>query len=94
MPQTLAQAHEALSRIRPGRAAPLSTWRAFRQLAARIYTEMADIDRFHHHEALYWAGYERGQAEEITRQLGLASEAPVGRNDNRPFPEEGPVGPR
>ena len=73
MPQTLTEAHEALSKVRPGRAASLDTWRAFRQLAARLYTEMADIDRYHHHEALYWASYERTQADEITRQMGLTT---------------------
>lgn len=69
MPQTLVEAHEALMKIRPPAQAPLSTWRAFRQLAAHVYAEVADTDRFHHHEALYWAAFEREKAETIARQL-------------------------
>lgn len=72
MPQTLAQAHEALSKVRPAPNASLSTWRTFRLLAARVYTEVADIDRFHHHEATYWAGMEREKAEQLGRQMLLA----------------------
>lgn len=73
MPQTVATAHEALGKIRPGPTASQSTWRAYRQLAARVYNEVADIDRFHHHEALYWAGRERDKAEELSRQMRLAT---------------------
>jgi hypothetical protein len=73
MPKTLAAAHDALGEIRPASNAPLSTWRAFRQLGARVYAEVADIDRFHHHEALYWAGIERDQAEQTGRQMRLAT---------------------
>ncbi|HEU5471340.1 MAG TPA: AMED_5909 family protein [Actinophytocola sp.] len=68
-PKTLAQAHEALMKVQPNRQAPLVAWRAFRQLAARVYTEIADIDRFHHHEALYWAGFEQEKAQAIAQEL-------------------------
>jgi hypothetical protein len=77
MPGTLAQAHEALAKVRPKSTASLTAWRVFRELAARVYTEVADIDRFHHHEALYWAGLERTKADGLRRQLKVATKAPV-----------------
>ena len=54
MPQTLMEAHEALARIRPGRQAPLVEWLAYHQRSAALYAEVAEIDRGHHHESLYW----------------------------------------
>jgi hypothetical protein len=73
MPATLAQAHEALLKVRPSSNAPLTAWRLFRELAARVYTEVADIDRFHHHEALAWAGWERNKADGLRRRMKLAN---------------------
>ncbi|WP_374058963.1 AMED_5909 family protein [Saccharomonospora sp. NB11] len=35
--------------------------------SARVYAEVAEIDRAHHHEARYWADRERRKAEEIKR---------------------------
>jgi hypothetical protein len=57
-PRTLMQAHAALVRIRPSQEASLEQWCAYYQRSARLYSEIAEIDRGHHHEALYWA--ERG----------------------------------
>ncbi|MEQ0561723.1 AMED_5909 family protein [Amycolatopsis sp. NEAU-NG30] len=37
---------------------------------------VADVDRGHHHEALYWAGYEERKAGEISAELH-AEEAPA-----------------
>jgi hypothetical protein len=35
-------------------------------MSARVYAEVAEVDRGHHHEALnYWAVRERQSAEEI-----------------------------
>jgi hypothetical protein len=34
-----------------------------------LYKAIADVDRGHHHEALYWAGYEERQAGEISAEL-------------------------
>ncbi|HEU5470269.1 MAG TPA: AMED_5909 family protein [Actinophytocola sp.] len=68
-PNTLAEAHEALMKIRPARQASLTAWRNYRLLAARVYAEMADVDRFHHHEALYWAQLEREEADTIARKM-------------------------
>jgi ABC-type nickel/cobalt efflux system permease component RcnA len=69
MPQTLMEAHEALARIRPGRQAPLVEWLAYYQRAAALYAEVAEIDRGHHHESLYWAGHERQHAKEIKTRI-------------------------
>jgi hypothetical protein len=60
---TLRTAHEALAKIRPATNAPKEEWLAFRQLSARVYTEIADLDRGHHHEARYQAAYERERIE-------------------------------
>ena len=69
MPRTLGEAHQALARIRPGRQAPLAECLAYYQRAAALYTEIAEIDRGHHHECLYWADHERERAKEIKGQI-------------------------
>ncbi|MCA1702845.1 MAG: hypothetical protein LC808_06060 [Actinobacteria bacterium] len=68
-PQTLAEAHEVLARVRPGRQAPLAEWLAYHQRSAVLYAEVAEIDRGHHHESLYWADHERERAKEIKAQI-------------------------
>ena len=55
-PTTLMEAHVALVRIRPRLDAPLEQWQAYYQKSVALYAEIAEIDRGHHHEALYWAG--------------------------------------
>lgn len=69
MPQTLEEAHEALARTRPGRQAPLAEWLAYYQRSTDLYTEIAEIDRGHHHESLYWADHERERAKEIKGEI-------------------------
>ena len=69
MPRTLVDAHEALARIQPGRQAPLVEWLAYYQRSAAVYTEVAEIDRGHHHESLYWADHERKRAKEIKARI-------------------------
>ncbi|MDQ2883757.1 MAG: hypothetical protein M3Y48_22025 [Actinomycetota bacterium] len=64
-PTTLMQAHEALVRIRPSRDASLEAWQSYYQRSAALYAEIAEIDRGHHHEALYWAEREREKAKEV-----------------------------
>jgi hypothetical protein len=64
-PTTLTQAHDYLTRIRPERSAPDSEWLAYYQRSVVVYAEIAEIDRGHHHEALYRAGRERAKAEEL-----------------------------
>ena len=69
MPRTLGEAHEALARIRPGRQAPLAEWLAYYQRSTTLYTEIAEIDRGHHHKSLYWADHERERAKEIKGEI-------------------------
>lgn len=71
MPRTLAEAHEAVAAMRPRRAAPLTEWLAYHQRSAALYAEVAEIDRGHHHEALFMAEQERQQAKEIKARLSV-----------------------
>jgi hypothetical protein len=68
-PRTLTAAHHALARIRPKSTASLERWLAYYQRSAALYAEIAEIDRGHHHEALYWAEHERERANEIKTQI-------------------------
>ena len=68
-PKTLMQAHEALVRIRPKKDASLAAWLAYYQRSAALYTELAEIDRGHHHECLYWAEREKDNAKRIAAQI-------------------------
>lgn len=63
------QAHEELVRIRPSRDASLAAWLAYYQRSAALYAELAEIDRGHHHECLYWAERERESADEVAAQI-------------------------
>lgn len=68
-PRTLVDAQVALALIRPRRQAPLEEWLAYYQRSAGWYAEIAEIDRGHHHEALYMAEQERERAKEIAAQI-------------------------
>lgn len=68
-PRTLMQAHDALVAIRPKSNASLKAWKAFYERSVRVYQEIAEIDRGHHHEALYWADREQKNADEITARI-------------------------
>jgi hypothetical protein len=72
VPRTLVEAHESLARIRPGRQAPLAEWLAYYQRSAALYAEVAEIDRGHHHESLYWADHERERLKEIKTQIATS----------------------
>jgi hypothetical protein len=76
IPRTLAEAHEAVAAIRPPRTAPLTEWLAHHQRAAALYAEIAEIDRGHHHEALFMAERERQRAKEIKTEI--SSQQPTG----------------
>ena len=67
--RTLAEAHEVLAGIRPHRRAPLTEWLAYHQRAAAMFAEVAEIDRGHHHEALFMAEQERQRIKEIKTQI-------------------------
>ena len=75
-PRTLAEVHHAVASIRPPRNAPSADWLAYHQRSAAMYAEVAEIDRGHHHEALFMAERERQQAKEIKAQI--SSRCPVG----------------
>lgn len=68
-PRTLMQAHEALVRIRPKGQASLATWKSYFERSVALYREIAEIDRGHHHEALYWAEREQKKAAEIAARI-------------------------
>jgi hypothetical protein len=65
-PRTLREVHDALVRSRPSRDASLEQWLAYYQRSAVLYAEIAEIDRWHHHEALYWAERELQKAMLVT----------------------------
>jgi hypothetical protein len=54
---------------------PLAEWLAYHQRSAAWYAEVAEIDRAHHHEALFMAEQQRQQAKEIKAQI--PSQEPV-----------------
>ncbi len=64
-PTTLMEAHIALVRIRPRLDAPLEQWQAYYQKSVALYAKIAEIDRGHHHEALYWAEREQHKGREV-----------------------------
>lgn len=68
-PVRLMQAHELLSDMRPALEASPAVWLAYYRRSAAVYAEVAEIDRGHHHEALYWSSREDRKAREIEAQL-------------------------
>jgi hypothetical protein len=76
MPTTLRAAHELLTRSMPDLTAPLSEWLAFRRRSAAIYTHVADVDRGHHHEALYWVQREHEEAQALAQQMAAKTDRP------------------
>jgi len=68
-PERLMQAHELLSQRRPAPEAGPAAWLAYYRSSAAVYAEVAEIDRGHHHEALYWSSREDRKAREIEAQL-------------------------
>ncbi|GAA1332931.1 AMED_5909 family protein [Saccharothrix algeriensis] len=63
--RTLKDAHEALGRLVPAPDAAPLVFREFYLRSARVYERIAEVDRHHHHEALYWVTRERALAEAI-----------------------------
>jgi hypothetical protein len=62
---SLRAVQELLTRAWPGRDAPTTAWVDYHQRAVVLYQRVARLDPAHHHEALYWAGYERDQVEAL-----------------------------
>jgi hypothetical protein len=77
-PVTLRQAHELLAREWPGLDASVATQVAYRERAVRLYEHVARVDPDHHHEALYWAGYEHKQVQELRSAAGAGQQAEGG----------------
>jgi hypothetical protein len=75
------QAHEALVRIRPKSGASSAAWQAYYERSVALYQEIAEIDRGHHHEALYWAEREQRKAAEIATRIS------VGESRQPPAPD-------
>jgi hypothetical protein len=75
-PRTLTQAHDLLTQERPSPGASAEIWLRYYRRSAAVYAEVAEIDRGHHHEALYWANRERAKAEKIAtgKSKGPASD--------------------
>jgi hypothetical protein len=65
----VVQAHAALVHTRPKSTASLAAWKAYYERSVALYREIAEIDRGHHHEALYWAEREQRSANEITARI-------------------------
>ncbi len=63
------QAHTALVGVRPKQDASLGAWKAYYERSVALYREIAEIDRGHHHEALYWAEREQKSADEIAARI-------------------------
>jgi hypothetical protein len=63
------QAHELLSHERPAQGATPDVWLAYYRRSADVYATVAEIDRGHHHEALYWSSREGRKAREIEDSL-------------------------
>lgn len=70
---TLQGAHDALVKVMPAPAANRERWRDFHLRSAEVYGQVAEIDRGHHHEALYWAKREREKGEEIAKALAAGA---------------------
>lgn len=73
-PRTLAEVYELLRRQSPPQDAPLQKWHDFLRASARLYTEIADIDRRHHHEALACASTEQRAADEVAARIAEAQQ--------------------
>jgi len=68
-PRTLSAAHGVAGQRRPAPDANLSVWLTFHLANARMYEAVSDVDRGHHHEALYWADYERRKADAVSTRI-------------------------
>ncbi|MFF4594967.1 AMED_5909 family protein [Amycolatopsis sp. NPDC001319] len=68
-PTTLLEAHDVANARRPAPGANASAWLAFHQANARMYRAVAGVDRWHHHEANYWAGFEERQATAVSERM-------------------------
>ncbi|AIG78937.1 Hypothetical protein AJAP_30575 [Amycolatopsis japonica] len=71
-PQTLRDAHTDAASRRPRPEADASEWLTFHRANARMYREVSEVDRWHHHELRYWVGFEERKAEELAARIAAA----------------------
>ncbi|MFS8096780.1 hypothetical protein LFM09_06520 [Lentzea alba] len=62
---SLSEAHDVLPRLMPRKGAEVAELRKFYEKSAEVYRRVAEIDRGHHHEALYWAEREAQKARDL-----------------------------
>jgi hypothetical protein len=62
---TLSEAHDVLSKLLPNPKSKPEVLKDYYLRSAAIYARVAEIDRSHHHEAIYWANREREKGEAI-----------------------------
>lgn len=91
-PKTLMQAHELLTHMRPGQAASPETWLRYYRRSVALYAEIAEIDRGHHHEALYWANRERAKANHLQAEITKNPDPLVVKKVKEEPPASGPNG--
>lgn len=63
--QSLSEAHDLLPRLMPRTDTDPAALRRFHEKSAAVYRRVAEVDRGHHHEALYWADRETRLAAEV-----------------------------
>ncbi|KOV75461.1 AMED_5909 family protein [Nocardia sp. NRRL S-836] len=63
--RTLSEAHDVLSKLMPNPKAAPAVLRDYHLRSAAVYARVAETDRSHHHEAVYWANREREKGEAI-----------------------------
>lgn len=59
IPASLEEAHELLNKARPKAGAGQQEWLAYHLHAIEVYAEVAEVDRAHHYEALFFATFEQ-----------------------------------
>jgi hypothetical protein len=83
-PKTLWDAHQFLMACRPLSGASPQKWLKYYQDSASLYAEIAEIDRGHHHETLYWAGRERRKAEKLAEMIRSGKPVDLREVNDRP----------
>ncbi|WP_242642086.1 AMED_5909 family protein [Lentzea alba] len=63
--KTLSEAHDVLSKLLPNPKSKPEVLKDYYLRSAAIYARVAETDRSHHHEAIYWANREREKGEAI-----------------------------
>lgn len=82
-----------LSHMRPSQAASREKWLTYYRRSAAVYAEVAEIDRGHHHECLYWANRERVKANHLQAEITKNPDPPVVKKVKEEPKESAPTGP-